>query len=55
MKSSNSYLTVISAETMEKLPDRNIAEIVRRSAGVAMEIMPVNVDPSGVSCEWSPR
>ncbi len=37
MKSSNSYLTVISAETMEKLPDRNIAEIVRRSAGVAMQ------------------
>jgi TonB-dependent receptor len=37
MKTSNSYLTVISAETMEKLPDRNIAEIVRRSAGVAMQ------------------
>lgn len=37
MKSSNSYLTVISAETMEKLPDRNIAEIVRRAAGVAMQ------------------
>ncbi|MBU6342219.1 MAG: TonB-dependent receptor [Bacteroidetes bacterium] len=37
MKSSNSYITVISAETMEKLPDRNIAEIVRRAAGVAMQ------------------
>lgn len=37
MKTSGSYVTVISSETMDKLPDRNIAEIVRRAAGVAMQ------------------